>query len=405
MASHVSAHTERKVSRAIHAKQYKRAGRVIKKKINNIKQAQVLAKKVNNGPLSRAVKAASRFKAERKKHRLTLSTAKFLEMALFLETDLSRLNLHKEHYLAKKKTGFICDLEYLPFKKSAFIVLNSGRSTFLGKGRKKTVRKAILYNRAKPKVVARALQDDEMKTEVSVMRSLSRAKGVIEYKGSKKNKRQTVLYSELYPMGDLQTLFEKNKKFTLSEKIEIATSLMRGIKSMHSKKIVHRDITAKNVFLKRSEKGLQAVVADFGWARYCRHMRGKHAQANWKYNAPKSFHHHKLHRKSYYRQDIYATGLILYRLYYGKPAPWLFKKSKIGSPKRHSKWLSAKIHKKTKARKKQLAGMQNRGKSNVTHAFEQLILRMVHPKSNRRGTASQIYLKLQRLSKKAQKSL
>lgn len=72
-------------------------------------------------------------------------------------------------------------------------------------------------------------------------------------------------------MGNLLTYQSKlnGKTFTLNEALKVIVEVIKGLKCIHEKDFVHRDIKSENVLLKRSDKTneIQYKIADFGFAR------------------------------------------------------------------------------------------------------------------------------------------
>ena len=48
---------------------------------------------------------------------------------------------------------------------------------------------------------------------------------------------------------------------------QIARKLASGLKYLHSKKIIHRDLKLENILLKESTDTLNPIIADFGYSK------------------------------------------------------------------------------------------------------------------------------------------
>lgn len=76
---------------------------------------------------------------------------------------------------------------------------------------------------------------------------------------------------EYCEMGNLLTYQAKlnGKTFTLSEALKVIVEVIKGLKCIHEKDFVHRDIKSENVLLKKGDKynETQYKIADFGFAR------------------------------------------------------------------------------------------------------------------------------------------
>jgi len=74
-------------------------------------------------------------------------------------------------------------------------------------------------------------------------------------------------------MGNLLTYQSKlpGRTFSLSQAVQIVVEVMKGLKFIHEKNFVHRDIKSENVLLKKVQKSngydIEYKIADFGFAR------------------------------------------------------------------------------------------------------------------------------------------
>ena len=74
-------------------------------------------------------------------------------------------------------------------------------------------------------------------------------------------------------MGNLLTYQSRlpGKSFSLSHALQVVVEVMKGLKLIHEKNFIHRDIKSENVLLKRLNKtngyDIQYKTADFGFAR------------------------------------------------------------------------------------------------------------------------------------------
>ena len=113
------------------------------------------AKKIASPNLFHAVFATRHIDSSIKK--LGLSKRKYLQLAFAVET-LHQKPPRKSYYLSKGRSKLPCDIQYDHETKKLFFVLKSKKS-YLGRGAKKEVHKAVLYDRKHPKVVARLEED------------------------------------------------------------------------------------------------------------------------------------------------------------------------------------------------------------------------------------------------------
>ena len=403
--------TSQKIHEDLEQKNYDKLGEFLKEEVNcshlPLDAIKKVAKEKNASFLLKAINATKNYKKIR--NNLSLSKGAFLQLALFMETKFQKKIAHGQRYFRTHKTDLPRKIEYDPHTKHAFIILDGAKSAFLGEGYRKRVYKAIEYDPHKLHIVARANQRGGMKNEKKITKRLLGMRGVIATRGygkhRKSGKKYTTVYAKLYNFGDLRGAFKKKIKFSLSEKMKIALDILHGLESLRQKKIIHRDLGAKNIFLKRSKdaKGkrrIEAVLADFGCAKEKWKMHKKRAQVGIRHTSPEGLYYDKLQNSRFFRTDIYATGLILYQLFYGKSPAWQVKHLHHDSRKAHYHWLSEKIDKTTHKRRKHLALLRAACKTSAKDDFEHLILRMVKPDSKKRGTAKELRKEMQHIIKK-----
>ena len=57
------------------------------------------------------------------------------------------------------------------------------------------------------------------------------------------------------------------KIFPLRQAVRVIVEVMKGLKLIHEKNFIHRDIKSENVLLKKEGSELTYKIADFGFAR------------------------------------------------------------------------------------------------------------------------------------------
>lgn len=104
------------------------------------------------------------------------------------------------------------------------------------------------------------------------------------------------------------------KIFGLGEGIRIFQQVLSGVKAIHEKNIIHRDIKCDNIFLTRKKNGgFVCKIGDFGFAK----VLNKTAQTNCGttlYMAPEVMAHLPYDHKA----DIWSTGVVLYYMLFGE---------------------------------------------------------------------------------------
>ena len=132
---------------------------------------------------------------------------------------------------------------------------------------------------------------------------------------------------------DLQDyIFEKskpkrNKKFSLltrreiNDKLALMNGIAHGVKQIHDKGIIHRDLKTENVLL--SKEG-RAYIADLGLAEFDSGDKNKGKAGTPLYMAP------ELYKEYFYKgSDIYSLGLIFYAIILDRdPQYFVYEKDK-----------------------------------------------------------------------------
>ena len=80
-----------------------------------------------------------------------------------------------------------------------------------------------------------------------------------------------ILINEYCNAGNLLRYQSKlpNKRIPLDEALAIVADIVRGLKAMHSKGFIHRDIKAENILISTEPSASNKTfkIADFGFAR------------------------------------------------------------------------------------------------------------------------------------------
>lgn len=116
--------------------------------------------------------------------------------------------------------------------------------------------------------------------------------------------------------GDLQMKIKGNrgKFFTESQILDWFTQICLGMKHVHDRKILHRDIKAQNVFLTSTNR---CLLGDFGIAKILNHTK---AFTRTMVGTPYYLSPEIIERKKYnFQSDIWSLGVLLYELCALKP--------------------------------------------------------------------------------------
>lgn len=106
--------------------------------------------------------------------------------------------------------------------------------------------------------------------------------------------------------------------------LRVAHDIATGMRHLHSRNIVHGDLTARNVLLKREQNCIVGKISDFGLSvKLRRHQSyvSNHRAGTRMYMAPELISSGRLSKSS----DLYSFGIILWELYHlSLPTPMAF---------------------------------------------------------------------------------
>lgn len=122
-------------------------------------------------------------------------------------------------------------------------------------------KKFFVIKRAKKNLSAQEL--NRFKIEYDSVYKFNSPYIVEVYKYIQENNEYIMEYMDI----DLHEYIKKNNKLTKNQRLQIIRQLLRGIQYIHSKKLLHRDISPKNILLKLYDDVLVVKVSDFGWIK------------------------------------------------------------------------------------------------------------------------------------------
>jgi hypothetical protein len=223
---------------------------------------------------------------------------------------------------------------------SIFIHFNKSKQNdrVIGEGSFKKVRFAIKLNDMHVYAVAKVkvTTQQQLVAQQEEGRFLKLLKGLdgvsqiekeVLVKG-KNGQDKLLMIQPYYNSGDLFTNI-CGRSLTPKEKLKITLDLLKGLASIHSKDIIHRDIKPQNVFLSKNEQGeLSAFMGDFGLSTINTDdaKKAKHV-GTFEYMSPEYVRTFDLKDRAgtiavtNEKLDSWALGTALFMLYTGNIVP------------------------------------------------------------------------------------
>ena len=135
----------------------------------------------------------------------------------------------------------------------------------------------------------------------------------------KGNKDYHFLVTEYYQGALLNQSVEKDGVFDVEDAMQITLCVLNGLRHMHSKALLHNDITPSNIMLKEMDDGMMLpTIIDLGHVSYMVLGRPNFFLGDLApfFRAPETF------RGIFTpKSDVFSVGALLYYLLFGK-APW-----------------------------------------------------------------------------------
>jgi len=139
------------------------------------------------------------------------------------------------------------------------------------------------------------------------------------------NKEYLILEIENY-QKNLKNFMEESSMFEKGEKVifkKIVISLVKALKELKAKGIIHRNIKPKNIFkfgteeeeneIDISAENFEIKLANFDCAVYKKEIQNSTPMGTFMYSAPEIINNKNYDEKS----DLWSLGITLYELYFG----------------------------------------------------------------------------------------
>ena len=190
-------------------------------------------------------------------------------------------------------------------------------------------------------------EKDNAFTEIKILSSIDNPH-IIAYKDSFIDKKTNTLYliMEYAAYGDLDNQIAQHIKnrvyFSEKEILNIITQILIGLKGLHEKKILHRDLKAANIFI--CDKNLSLLkIGDLNVSKFITTFTMKNTQTGTPYYASPEVWNNRPYD---YKSDIWSLGCLFYEItsltapFKGKSMKELYEKVEKGIidpiPRRYS---------------------------------------------------------------------
>ncbi|CDW80393.1 protein kinase domain containing protein [Stylonychia lemnae] len=107
-------------------------------------------------------------------------------------------------------------------------------------------------------------EQSQIRQEIEAMQAMRRVPGLVQILQVYETKNSYHIVMELIKDGNLYTYIKSKKVLDRHQQEELIYQLLVGIKQMHLKGFVHRDIKPLNILMSQTTTGLQIKIADLG---------------------------------------------------------------------------------------------------------------------------------------------
>ena len=119
-----------------------------------------------------------------------------------------------------------------------------------------------------------------------------------------------------YELGNLEQFLDNaNPSFT--EKKQIIRGILEGVRFLHQKNCIHRDLKAQNILVHKEENEVVVKIADFGLSRYVKSHDSAISNSSigltFEYASPEQIKNQKIYKNV----DLWAVGVLIYKIITG----------------------------------------------------------------------------------------
>ncbi|PKY18540.1 kinase-like protein, partial [Rhizophagus irregularis] len=159
--------------------------------------------------------------------------------------------------------------------------------------------------------------NDEFIKELKLLREVDYHPKINRCLGITKDSENYILVLEYANEGSLRKFLEKNfTSLKWNDKIQMALDITNGLKFLHSKGIIHRDLHSKNILV----NDRKLLIADLGLSKKLAEITTNsvgNRQGMIEYIEPQCFKN--IRYKKVKKSDIYSLGVLLWEISSGRP--------------------------------------------------------------------------------------
>jgi serine/threonine protein kinase len=313
----------------------------------------------------------------------------------------------KRKVFSSRRTKLPCVIERIVSPKGFLIRACNNRHTRIGYGAHKVVHKAIFYSE-NPKIVADCSSDESGAVEIAVFKRLRKCPGIVPFLGSvESSKGRYSIFLEYFSGGTLGGLLRRQQKLSTDQMLQVAKDVAQGLKCMHERHLIHRDLHLGNILLRSTHSGrLEAALVDFGKTLNADHVRDNVVlQASKGRNPPEALlvPFSKINR---YLADVYAMGCNYYCMKWQQPVPWqqsfnvyaLHTYTSSFRKKIHARIVTTYKREKREKTRSLIRKKRNGESLSPDEEFQMLIFQMIDFEPSRRPCMSEVVRRLARVS-------
>ncbi|EXX71596.1 Rad53p [Rhizophagus irregularis DAOM 197198w] len=175
----------------------------------------------------------------------------------------------------------------------------------------------ILFSKSSKEEINEA--NDEFVKELKLLREVKYHQNINRILGITKDSENYILVLEYANGGNLRNYLKKNfVSLKWNNKVKMALDIASGLKFLHLRKIIHRDLHPKNILVNNGK----LLIADFGLSKKLEEVMTNsiaNRMGMIEYIEPQCFKNIDIGYKKDKKSDIYSLGVLLWEISSGRP--------------------------------------------------------------------------------------